>query len=287
MSKSKNKVKGQIQKAEQKVIKDVCIGYPCYDGRAETNAMQTIMQALYSKDICVGAVQYLNGDSLVTRARNKVVHNFLKTDKEYLMFIDSDILFQATDINRLRAHNKTIVGGVYFKKKLPYSAVCNRSIEDHGQLNVMQEAGTGFLMIKRSVFEDIMKMAPEYFYKNESDEDEGRYYDFFRVGIVNGRYLSEDYYFCHLARLAGHKIWLDTQLYVKHVGRAEYPFKDNDLLMGASYLLRQYATSAELDKKIVQSILDAVHHQVDHRDWVIKDGKLYATGTTKIEDKND
>lgn len=250
-----------------KVVKDIVIGYPCYDGRAEVQAMQTIMQCLYSTDVPVCNVQYLNGDSLVTRARNKVVHNFLtKTDHPYLLFIDSDIIFQPGDIVTLRNNNKKVCGGIYFKKKLPYAPVCNSSISQHGKLHKMKEIGTGFQLIHREVFETIKKAEPEFHYKNEGDEEAGQYYDFFRVGIVDGRYLSEDYYFCHLARKHGYDIWLDTSIYVKHVGKATYPFKDYDLLNGASHLLKSYSTDAELDQKILDRMQDAIDHQKKERD---------------------
>ena len=256
----------KFKKPTQKVVKDIVIGYPCYDGRAEIQAMQTIMQCLYSTDVPVANVQYLNGDSLVTRARNKVVHNFLtKTDQPYLLFIDSDIVFQPSDILKLRSNNKPICGGIYFKKKLPYAPVCNSSISAHGKFHKMMETGTGFLLIHREVFETIKQNEPEHHYKNEGDEEAGQYYDFFRVGVVDGRYLSEDYYFCYLARKYGYDIWLDTSIYVKHVGKATYPFKDYDLLNGASHLLKSYDVNAELDQKVLDRMQEAIDHQKKER----------------------
>ena len=246
----------------QKVIKDIVIGYPCYDGRSEVQAMQTLMQCLFSPEIPVQSIQYLNGDSLVTRARNKIVHKFLKTGHPYLLFIDSDILFTPSDIVRLRANNKPVCGGVYFKKKIPYSPVANTSLEQHGHMHKMKECGTGFLMVHREVFETIMEKEPQFFYKNDSDEEAGDdYYDFFRVGVVDGRYLSEDYYFCHLARKYGFDIWLDTSIYTRHIGRAVYPFKDYDFLNGASQLLQSYDVNTELDPEILKRIEQALNYQ--------------------------
>lgn len=228
--------------------------------------MQLLMQCLYSPDIPVSSIQYLNGDSLVTRARNKVVHKFLQTDYPYLLFVDNDILFTPGDIVRLRNNNLPICGGVYFKKKIPYSPVSNRSLEQKGHMHKMQETGTGFLMIHREVFEKIAEAEPEHFYSGDGDEEKSdSYYDYFRVGVVNGRYLSEDYYFCYLARRYGYDIWLDTSIYVRHVGRAIYPFKDYDFLNGAAQLLRSYDTGVELDPKILESIEGAVELQKKER----------------------
>jgi len=249
------------------VKKDIVIGYPCYDSKAEVQAMQTNMQCMFSPNVPVASIQYLNGDSLVTRARNKVVHKFLQTEYDYLLFIDSDIIYTPQDIIKLRNNEKPICGGVYFKKKLPYSPVCNRSMEQHDHMHKMMETGTGFLMIHREVFESIMKAEPEHFYKNDSDEESGDYYDFFRVGVVDGRYLSEDYYFCHLARKHGYDIWLDTSIYVKHIGRATYPFDDYDLINGASHLLESYDTNEDLDPEVLHRLSESIAHQSNSRGW--------------------
>lgn len=247
--------------------KDTLLGYPCYDGRAEVEAMQVNMFCLHSPDNPIGGIQYLNGDSLVTRARNKVVKKFLDSEFKYLFFVDSDIVYQPSDILAIRKSNKPICGGIYFKKKLPYSPVCNRSLGQEGKYHKMMETGTGFLMIHRQVFETLMKEEPEHFYKNEADEEKGDYYDFFRVGVVDGRYLSEDYYFCHLARKFGYDIWLDTSVYVKHIGKASYPFKDEDLLNGATHLLASYDTSVPLEEKILDRMQKAINYQRNERKW--------------------
>jgi len=219
------------------MTKDVMIGFPCYDGKAETDTMQTLMNCLYDPNSPVGAIQYLHGDSLVTRARNKIVKNFLDSKMQFLMFIDSDILFESKQIVSLRNRDRYIVGGAYLKKKLPYAPVCNSKIGEEGDLDIVREAGTGFLMIHREVFEDIKKRWPEHTYKNEGDEEVGEYYDWFRVGVYEGRYLSEDYYFCRLATEVGYNVYYDSAVLVRHVGRAVYPFKDEDLLGGAKELL--------------------------------------------------
>lgn len=245
--------------------KDVIIGYPCYDGKAEVQAMQTMMQCYFHPETPVAGIQYLNGDSLVTRARNRIVHKFLKTTMEYLLFIDNDIIFAPKDILNLRHREKDIIGGVYFKKDLPYKPVANRQLSQDGDLFEMAEIGTGFMMIRRNVFLKIQEMFPDHFYKNEGDETEGQYYDYFRVGVFDGRYLSEDYYFCQLARKAGFKVWLDGTVLVKHIGRGEYPFPDDKYLWGAADLLMKYNPSEPLDMKILDAIEEGVNYQRENR----------------------
>lgn len=245
---------------------DVLIGLPVYDGRIGLKTYNECILAQNDKNCCVAGILSLVGDSLVTRARNKIVETFLKSDKDYLMFVDSDIEFSRSQLDKLRSRNKKLIGGVYLKKKLPYSPVCNKFLGSEGELNVMGEMGTGFLMIHRDVFNDIRKKYPEHAYKPENDESGGDYYDYFRVGVVDGRYLSEDYYFCWLAREVGHTVYMDPSVLVTHIGHASYPYKDKDLLDGAAELLRNYDTERELDADIMTKLKDAIRFQEASRE---------------------
>ena len=52
---------------------------------------------------------YMTNESLITRARNRCVHEFLQTDATHLMFIDADIGFNPHDIAKLVKRNVDIV----------------------------------------------------------------------------------------------------------------------------------------------------------------------------------
>ena len=247
-----------------KLKKDITIGYPCYDGRCEFQAAQNIFMAMGSANSRVANVKYLPGDSLVSRARNKITAAFLSGDTEYLLFIDSDILFNVAHIERLREWDKGVIGGVYFKKKIPYEAVANshNSTDDDG-LYLMNEIGTGFMMIRRDVFDAIREKFPEKAYKKEGDEQDldAGYFDYFPVGVHNGRYLSEDYYFCQMARDCGYNIYYDTSIIVSHRGSATYPFKDNDMFETSADILHKYHTNAPLSKEMLDKIQAGLNHQ--------------------------
>jgi hypothetical protein len=245
--------------------KDVIIGLPVYDGRIGMKTYNEVLAASADPECCVAGNIQLVGDSLVTRARNKIVKRFLETDYEYLMFVDSDIEFSRRQIDALRSHGKKLIGGVYLKKKLPYSPVCNRFLGQEDGLNKMAEMGTGFLMIHRSVFEAIREKTPEHVYKPEGDEEKGDYYDYFRVGVVEGRYLSEDYYFCYLARQAGFDVWMDGNILVTHVGHAAYPFNDKDLIEGATELIANYDLGIEMDMVMIEKLKQAIKVQEEAR----------------------
>ena len=52
-------------------------------------------------------------------------------------------------------------------------------------------------------------------------------WDFFTMGVVNGRYLSEDYYADYRAGLIGMPVHVDTKTQLKHEGSFQYPLMSN------------------------------------------------------------
>ena len=175
------------------------------------------------------------GDSLVSRARNRLVADFLRTDCTHLLFIDSDLIFSPAHVARVLAHDAPIVAGLYPKKQRELGWVCNlldpSPEPDAAGLQPVKYAGTGFLCIAREVFERIIREMPELRYDpDDGDGEPGSLWDFFKVGVWEcpetgyRRYLSEDWWFCQIARDVGYEVLMDTQVICKHVGQFVYPF---------------------------------------------------------------
>jgi hypothetical protein len=82
-------------------------------------------------------------------------------------------------------------------------------------------APCGFLSIERRVFDGIAKSGscPTYSYEGHTVNH------FFQTGVVDGEILPEDYFFCELARRAGHAPFVDTAIRLRHIGRAVYERK--------------------------------------------------------------
>ena len=159
---------------------------------------------------------YLFNESLITRARNYCVDEFLRGEYTHLMFIDSDIGFDPNDVLSLLALSdpeededtrKEIMCGPYPKKVIAWEKV-KRAVdkgyadENPGELErfvgdyvfnpaddqteikldepvAVLEGGTGFMMIQRNVFEKFEKAYPKFRYKpdhNRSDHFDGSRY---------------------------------------------------------------------------------------------------------------
>jgi glycosyltransferase involved in cell wall biosynthesis len=178
------------------------------------------------------------GDSLVPRARNTLTVEFLKSDCTHLLFVDSDLVFDASHIVRMLSHDEDIVGGFYPKKQqgdpeLVFNAMVPPVKMDSRRLTQVRYIGTGFILVKRHVIEKMVsELGDQIMF--EVDGKPGTYgFDFWPVGVYhypNGtsRYLSEDWYFCQRAIDLGFKIYGDNGVILKHSGSAVYPLKTQE-----------------------------------------------------------
>ena len=67
---------------------------------------------------------FLFNESLITRARNYLVDEFLnRSDCTHLLFLDSDIHFDPRDVIALLALDKDVIGGPYPKKAIKWKSV--------------------------------------------------------------------------------------------------------------------------------------------------------------------
>lgn len=195
---------------------------------------QSIMRA--QQDGLFSRFRVNEGDSAVARARNNLVHEFLKTDDDALLFIDADIVFNPGHIACLKSHGPQfpIVAGMYPLKKPEHQWCINglnegKTPKEHGPLFQVKYVGTGFMLIWRQVFEKFMQVWPEHFYEDDMQPGQ-QVYDFFRMGVfmdtIGGgrrRWLSEDWYFCEMWNRLGGEIFIDRRVTVQHVGKAAYP----------------------------------------------------------------
>jgi hypothetical protein len=234
------------------------IGTPCYGGmmhESYVRGLTALVVQLSSSGLPIHLSTVVN-ESLITRARNELVKNFLMSDCTHLLFIDADITFSPDDVFRLINHDKDVVVGAYPLKGLRWSNLeelkdctnieeVKRKVTEYvinfqfaseedamaGRLPVVEglievkDAGTGFMCIKRNVFEKMIEEIPNLEYKKEvrflmNEKDDGVRWAFFDCEIdkADGRYLSEDYLFCRRWQSLGGKIWLDPQITLSHTG---------------------------------------------------------------------
>jgi hypothetical protein len=216
----------------------------------------------------------------------------LRSGYSHLLFIDSDIHFDPNDVLALIALDKDVIGGPYPKKSINWknivAAMAKNPAINPGELDSLtgdyvfnpvpgtkqfkvteplevMEIGTGYMLVKREVFDKFRESYPKLNYKpdhvGQANFDGSRYiHAYFDTVIDNGytyddlyalvvraangenvqdefrkllevektashRYLSEDYMFCQYWRKIGGSIWLCPWMKTQHVGT--YAFTGN------------------------------------------------------------
>jgi GT2 family glycosyltransferase len=187
--------------------------------------MESVLQviALSQQDQRVKAVQMERGFAgSLGECRNRVTEKFLRSDCDYLWFVDTDIIFKPGALDRLLEHDKDIVSGRYDLVMETsnwdwYTRVCAFKWADPAMLRglvplkppdriqdpMLQKVGAcgaGFILIKRRVFEEMV----------DGPIAEGNWW-----GEWNSE-MGEDVSFCKRATEAGFDIWFDWDLKVLH-----------------------------------------------------------------------
>lgn len=236
------------------------IALPVY-GAVDPLFTQCLMRVIHGLKV-PAAVQWCVGDSLVGRARNRLTREFLASDCTHLLFIDTDLVFSPEHIERIASHDLPVVGGLYCKKQEGHPRLVLNSFNegsldaDETGLSPVKYIGTGFMCIKREVFEQIAARWPEDSYL--ADETNDPEYDFWRVGVYHyadgaKRYLSEDWWFCQRVQELGLKVYADPNILCKHHGMACYPLSyQADILYG-----RLMGSSTESTSATEQSVAEA------------------------------
>lgn len=200
---------------------------PCYGGmlhaahfRSCLNLKEELTRQGVPHDWLVGT-----NESLVTRARNEMAATFLKTKHSHLCWLDADIEYEPEHVAKLWNMNADIASGVYCMKKRDeqwFAAWINgklvKDLDQFGGDPVEADyTGTGFLMIRREVFEKLQPTTESY----EGPKGD-RISAFFMTPIHNDCFESEDYHFCRKAREAGFKIMVDPTVRLKHWGQFDF-----------------------------------------------------------------
>ena len=161
--------------------------------------------------------------SLIPRIRNNFISEFLEDDKfTHLLFIDNDIYDFVETLEKMIISQKEFIGGVYRKKCRAESYNINilNDVKDTitDEFPEVKHIATGLLMISKNV---AIKMAVKYPERVYFENGKKRY-DFFMCGVVNGKYLSEDYGFCELYRSIGGKVHCVLDSEMTHHGIMNY-----------------------------------------------------------------
>jgi hypothetical protein len=203
------------------------VATPMYGGQCHGMYMKA---ALDLQGLCMQyginlKFSFLFNESLITRARNYLVDEFLRSDATHLLFIDSDIHFDPNDVIALLALDKDIIGAPYPKKAINWKNIQRAMIKNPminpGELDNLvgdyvfnpvpgttqfkvteplevMEIGTGFMMVKREVFTKFKDAYPKLNYKpdhlGQQNFDGSRYIHAYFDTVIDNGYTYDDLY---------------------------------------------------------------------------------------------
>jgi hypothetical protein len=211
--------------------KKLFIAIPAYDFKVSIKMLGSLIQ--FSQQVSQHGIGFelgtISGCSVVSRARNLLVSDFLASPCDSLLFIDSDMSVNPDDILRLFALNqmRDIVGGVGCARKFPatYYSKMDKDADGNVVMDAMglvraESLGTGFMCIRRNVIEALVAAHPEWEYYDASADR--KLHSVFDFKSTPAGYIGEDYLFCERAREIGFTVWIDPTIKLGHFGIHEY-----------------------------------------------------------------
>lgn len=188
----------------------VLIGIPT-TGQVEIEYVNSILRL--AKTNPNADVVHMSG-SLVYAARNDFVKQAIEGDYTHLLFIDSDMVFNADALNVLLYHDKDIISGSIFSRVAPYKPcfyeklrlgepgeiICEHVKELQDGVQEVEGVGTAFLLIRTNVLKRIIAKCNVYPFQPLHS-------------------YGEDLSFCIRARQQGYKVYVDNDLTIGHIGK--------------------------------------------------------------------
>ena len=121
--------------------------------------------------------------------------------------------------------------------------------EGEDGLQEVSKTGTGFMLVKRHVFEKLNDHAAVKPFNNdiglpkELDQHLRTYYD---TAVRENRYYSEDWTFCENWRDIGGKVWVDKRVLLKHTGTHVFDFGAQEALYKSLHAYYNPTTAPEI-----------------------------------------
>ena len=228
-----------------------------------TQALLELQQLCFKHKIKI--TFQLMKSSLVTQGRNLCVSGFLESNFTHLLFIDSDIYFQAKSIFAMLKADKDVISVPYPLKTLmwdkafrkmqegkikspddirkalhtyPMKVPNDKNIDIQEGIMEVTDAPTGCMLIKREVFDKMIKAYPDKKIVqktviNGKYVDKPHMWNFFDTthDPKEKTFLGEDFAFCQLWRNLGGRCYSYVNDSIVHVGEHQYQGRFADELI--------------------------------------------------------
>jgi hypothetical protein len=178
----------------------------------------------------VGSQIFMSRGMPIDVTRESMVKTALDAGFEWIFFLDSDVILPKDTFQKLFSHNLPLISGLYKAKKpngFFWAAWMKGKTPDgkdafvpvanwNGRLFEVDVIGTGCMLIHRSVFEGIRAKTdlPLFVWAKERNPT---LLDKMNIPDSMMREVSEDFWFCLLAKHCGFKVVVDGEVKCGHI----------------------------------------------------------------------
>ncbi len=216
----------------------VMIGTPAYGGMVHLDYMNSLLD--YQRQGLNFSLAAFGNESLITRARNTIISYFYhhKDEFTHLLFLDADIHLPAAGLKAMLDFNKDVCGAhvpikAYRQDGSVRSNATGKMESVENGLYEAEFVATAALLLSTKAVCAAVESAEQAgrTYSNPSEFDMNdeitniQMFDVFQVGVVEGEYLSEDYWLCHELRKLGFSIYATDVPDITHYGTHGFNIK--------------------------------------------------------------
>lgn len=188
----------------------VCI--PCRDTLHSAHALSLAELVKFNTMNNIDTHVFMDASTILLTQRERLATMAIELDAEYILWLDSDMVFPATTAVRLLAHNEDIVCANYVRRQLPAKGVAYETIGDwenplpfdvQDELVTVEGIGMGCVLMKTEIFTQLAKPWFEFGWSPESND-----------------FLGEDMILWQKVAALGYNIKVDTALSqeMRHLG---------------------------------------------------------------------
>lgn len=163
------------------------------------------------------------GNAMIGDCRALIVAQFLGSDATDLVFVDSDVAWEAGSLVKLVDHPVDFVAGIYPQRRDPVNFCVSwldkpeLQADDETGLLEVQGVPAGFMRLTRAMLERMVDHYADTLFHCDPAPG-GVAHDLFGPYRIGKLKFGEDYSFCRRWRDIGGKVWVDPEIAMGHCG---------------------------------------------------------------------
>lgn len=162
--------------------------------------------------------------SLIHATRNNMFFEARDAGSDYLLFIDTDMVWPIESLEQMIALGKDVVTGIYVQRYWPHRPTIYMLNDPYILVHIdefpeepfrIEAAGCGYMLISRKVLDA---------FTDEVIQEMGHPFNLAMMPyrIKHGTMLGEDASFCYRLKRLGLELWADPRIKLGHMG--SYPY---------------------------------------------------------------